>query len=81
MMSIVVMRQKVESAVDKQTPSEGRYPLRMQQIIPNAQHNQNKRDSVENIKEILPRLHKVSGTPHFTLWRFKDKRFDCEEDE
>ena len=30
MMSIVVVRQKVESAVDKQTPSEGRYPLRMQ---------------------------------------------------
>ena len=29
-MSIVVMRQKVESAVDKQTPSEDRYPLRMQ---------------------------------------------------
>ena len=58
--SIVVVRHEVKSTVDQHTPSNNRHPLGMHQIIPNPQQNQNQRDSVENIKKVLPRLHEVS---------------------
>ena len=81
MMSVVVMRQKVEAAMDEHAPRKNDDSLGVQQIISNAQKNQNQRDSVEEVKESLPRLHEVSGTPEFTLWCLKDKCFDCEKDE
>ncbi len=80
-MSIIVVGQEVKSAVDQHTPSENCHPLGMHQKIPNPQQNQNQRDRIEDIKEVLPRLHEISGTPHFTLWCSEDKRLHCEEDE
>ena len=81
MMSIVVMRKKIKSAVDQHTPRQDRQSLGLQQIIPDSQHNQDQRDSVENIKEVLPRLHKVSRTPDLPLRCVKNKGLHCEEDE
>ena len=81
MMPVVVMRQKVETAVDEQTPRENHDPLGVEQVIPNTQKNQNQWDRIEDIKESLPRLHEVSGIPEFTLRCLKDKCFDREKDE
>ena len=67
MMSIVVVCEKIKNAVDQHTPCKDSHPLGLQQIIPDTQHNQDQWDSVENIKEVLPRLHKISRTPDLAL--------------
>lgn len=81
MMSVVVMRYKVETAMEKHAPRKNDNPLGVQQVIPNPQNNQNQRNRVEEVKERLPRLHEISGTPKFTLRGLTDKSLDCEENE
>lgn len=81
MVSVVMVRYEVKGTVNQHTPCNNRHPLRVHQIIPNPQQNQDERNGVENIEEVLPRLHEVSRTPHFTLGRLKDESFHGEKDE
>ena len=59
MVSIVVVRQEVESAVDEQTPREDGYPFGVQEVVPDPQQNQDEWDGVEDVEEILPRFCEV----------------------
>ena len=81
MMSVIVMRHKIETAMEEHAPRQNHDPLGVQEVIPNPQNDQNQRNGVEEVKEGLPRLHEVSGPPEFTLRGLQDKSFDCEKDE
>ena len=59
MVSVVVVRQKVENAMEEQTPRQNGYPIRVQEVIPDPQQNQDEWDSVEDVEEILPRFREV----------------------
>ena len=80
MVSVVMMRQEVENAVNQHTPRNDRHPLRTHQIIPDPQDNQNQRNGVEDIEEVLPRLHEIPKTPHFTLRGLEDEGLHGEKD-
>ena len=81
MMSVVVMRHEVETAMDEHAPRKNDDSLGVQQIIPNPQGDQNQWDGVKEVKESLPRLREVSRAPEFTLWCLTDEAFDDKEDE